>query len=318
MATYRITWFFEGYQASVGFGENMNVGWTESWYLDEPGNLDAALRVACRPRGDNWIPKRLAFLHPVYEISAVRAVDVDDPRKSKSVFLHDRGRLGNTENLDKGNASSPDFPAQVTCALLVDITRLPLQPTEPAHHKRLLLRGLPQGAINGNVLSSTGRFQNPITRFLDYVGRVNTVSLVTGGNAVPAPVPIWKLRYRDPAQAVYVPITSLANPAGSVFQLSVGASMGALTKGDRVNIIGVTSPRGANRVWTVQQTALLGPYLLGTAKRELQGEWSNTGQIAKLKYQYGPADQYNIIGMRVRHTGRPFARTRGRRPARRD
>src|SRR4029453_1391880 len=102
MSTYRVTWFFEGFQKSVGRGQSMFYGWTENWYLTINGNLDAALRIGASTAPKSWITLRKAFLHKIYAITAVRAVDTANPRKSKTVLLRAEGSAGIVTNLNKG------------------------------------------------------------------------------------------------------------------------------------------------------------------------------------------------------------------------
>lgn len=312
MATYRITWFFEGYQQAAGEGQSMNYGWTESWYLTIDGNLDTALAYAARGTAGFWIALRRRFLHRIYNITAVRAVDVANPLRTKTVFVHFPGQSGVIANLNDGNRHAVGYPAQVTCALLVDFTRLPTGETEQSHHKRMLFRGLTNGAINGNVMGTDLDYVAPIYAFMDYVGGFRASLLTTGNVPAPHNPPVWLMRYRNPAAAAYEPITVLTPVVGNQRQINITAALGGLNFGDKLRIKGVREPRGANRVWTVMESAIGPPYRLGTARLEVAGTYDVNGKVAPVDYVYNPATQYNIVGMRSRRTGRPFSRTRGR------
>lgn len=316
MATYRITWFFEGFQEATGRGASCFYGWTESWYYTTAGNLDAALAFAGARGNNTWIDLRIRFLHSLYTITAIRAVDVGNVRRAKTVFKRIPGEAGNLTNLPIGNRLNAADPAQVTCALLVDFTRLPIGATDLAHHKRVLLRGLSAGAISGNVLSTSALYINPIIRFCNYLGRIESANLLAGARAAATRVPDYFLRYRDAGSAPYVPITALETAPANNKQIVLTAQLGAVTKGQQLRIAGTREPRGTTRVWTVLADAAGPPYSLGTARREVSGAWDGKGKASKVLYLYDAADQYNVVGMRVRHTGRPFVRTRGRRPTR--
>ncbi len=313
MTTYRVTYFFEGFQASRGFGQSHNYGWTENWYRTIDGTLDTILRLAGATGANDWISLRRAFLHRMYAITAIRVVDVDNPRRSKLVFVNFGGTEGVRLDLVVANTAPGELPAQVTCALLVDLVRLPGQVGEVSHHRRIMLRGLAAGAIFGNVLSGVLEYQQPINKFLRYVGRIDTRDMTGGAIADPAAVPVWEMRFKDPVGGAAEYVSAVTNPAGNNRHILVTADLGAVSRGQRFRIARTREPRGLARVWTVLENSAGPPYLMGTAKREVTGTYDGSGQASLVSYLYGPATQYNLVGMRTRKTGGPFAHTRGRR-----
>lgn len=331
--TYRTQFFFEGVQAARSYSSSM-VGWVETWYFTSSRAIDEAIMDQAI---DQYILKRRAFMPSLYRIVWVRMSDVANPRstKTKAVFAGAGLYSGPPTNLPEmvtlpdgstrpvqpqgGPTVNPNVAsAQVTCAVLVDFMRRgreagapPELPPEPSHHRRFLIRGLPADIMNGNVISTFSQSFSRLTAFLDYLG-IHESAVPPAAGAVASP---FKLRFLHPTSLRTYPITNLVVHPDNHRRVDLTATnLPATAKGDRVQIAGVKEMDRVNRFWTVVTNgALGGPTLLGTAKRDINGGPGVSGYARINKYDYGPADQYLIIGLRTKSTGRPFRLTRGRR-----
>jgi hypothetical protein len=299
MATYKTTWFFEGFQQAGDVGASANMGWTETWYQTQT-SMDNALAAATARGPNTYLGRRLGCLPSEYSIPWVRISDTDNPRNSKIARI--------TGNYNGLLINQRDFPAQVTCAILVAFTVLPGHGDPRSHTRRFLLRGLPKSVINQNVIETATPAWNAIVSFLNYLGK---------GQFPVAPAAVgspWLIGCEAP-DVNYRPIDNLVfeNPPTPFVKLTTGA--GPFAAGAKLIVRGVSTPLGMNRTWTVKDASLAPQYLLGTAKQPMSGTWSRDGKVRLKALTYFPADQYLIVGLRSRRVGRPSHLFRGRRRA---
>jgi len=308
---YKTTFFFEGVQPSSNRTASSVSAWTETWY-QTADSVDAALAYAVNVAVNNWVAFRLAFLSAAYQLKWCRVSRTDNPRETKVAAIPGgpAGAIGRTSQ--NRLAVSPDIaPAQVNCCVLADIAVLPQTTTDKTHHRRIMLRGLGQDMINGNVVNTNSASFASLVAFLNYVARGESPNFPKPGF-----IPYWHIRIQNPT-VQYVPLAvpnGLAINTNNVRQLAITTTLGPLIQGARLTIKGVTSPRGVNKTWTVLAPSPGPLYILGKSRFDLAGAWSNNGLIEIVTPQYLPASQYTIIGLRDKHTGsNVFARTRGRR-----
>lgn len=305
--TFKTSFFFEGVQNVndfAGKGASGVVGWTETWYQTVSGNIDAALTNA---EVDRYIALRTAFLSPIYSIPWVRCSDVANPRSSKTKGVNAPGRYG-TKSF---NATTANRAGQVTCAVLVDFARLPTVPKEPVHHRRFLIRALPVDMIVGNILTNVSDSYKAFKKFLIYMGGHETGTNETGPN-----LPYWQLQFLDPLLSVNWNLVDLVPVVANPKTVTITSDALLLAaRGARFIVSRVKEPRGVNRTWTVLTPPAGGSNVavLGTSRFGITGTYDHQGQIRPANFGYGVPQQYLIIGLRTKHTGRPFHLTRGRR-----
>lgn len=305
MPAYAVTWFFEGLQAANVIGRNFACGWTETWYSSpDTANVEAALSSAMF--GPNYLDLRLACLSNIYRVPWVRASNVNNPRDSKVAHLL------NKVGLIDGAAGTNSEPMQVQCALLVDFFAPPIAASNPpdhAHHRRFLLRGLDGSVASGNVIASIASIAAH-KAFFDKMGAHETGTGLPPGFVQAL---FGRMRVVDQNGRPKVPITAmttLAPPNNRVIELT--AALGALNFGDKIQITGVNSPQGVNRIWTVLETAAAPPYKLGGPRRIFAGTFGGLGRAQKIVYTTVPITQWTLIGLSSRDTGVPFRPLRGR------
>lgn len=309
-SNYKVTYFIEAHQNPIrGWGGGASYGFTETWYM-VADSIEDALRQAStlgRTSSYGYVTRRAACLPRMYFISWVRVSDTANPRLTKTANV---GIQGTAAEPDTGPVGA-SFAAQVTCALLVDFVKLPgTNPLDFTHHRRWLMRGLASDITNGNVINPDARSFNAIRDFLRFLarGQLNEVNFDNTPRRL-----FYLMRYTDPA-ALRSPITALT-VAASLRQITV-TSLLPLALGDRVIITGVVAPQRVNRVWTAKENSTVNNTTrLGTSPRDIAAAdlVGDRPRIRKANYLYGPPDQYVLIGLRTRITGRPFHLTRGRR-----
>lgn len=306
MANFRVTFFFESQQQGQ-LGVGSSLGWTESWYKVSSLSLKEVIQDTDLT---DYITFRTKFMPKIYRISFIRVNDEDHPRRFKI-----RG-IGNT-GFGKVTATDTDF-GQVQCAVLVDLERMPIADGEAAHHRRMLLRGLPTDVINGNVLKPTGANWSAIRTFLDFVGNED----VQVPRTKDIPRFSWGIKYLNPTSTKHNII--LATPSvGDANRLHLRCE----GQGDfvppgvgetkRVIVQGIPSPRIFNKTWNFVATTVIGGdtfLVLERSRERMQGEYNGpgTGNVRLASYLYGQVDQYVIVGLRNRKTGRSFHLLRGR------
>lgn len=302
MSIYAATFFFESMQeADIGVGSSL--GWSETWYKQSNDPVDA---VITDPELMKYINLRIAMMPDIYRISFLRVSDTEHNRRFKVAnvpggrgLIHSDGTFG---------------PAQVQCAILVDLERLPAGaiPSEKVHHRRFLIRGLSSGIINGNVLQPFAVGWVDVKAFLEYIGNHAT--------GTPKPNPrvgwSWGVRYINPAN-VETAILRLSPAPWDDHQVLINPDVDpAAVRGEKYLVKGVDSPPGMNRVWTFNgrfDDAGAKKAIFGTTRKKIQGEYGGPGRgvYVKASYLAGPVDQYVIIGLRNKRTGRVFRQLRG-------
>ena|ERR1700733_6554951 len=312
MPVYKTTWFFESVQQSGNRTASSVCAWTETWYQTPP-SVDAALFTAIQSGVGTWIGLRLNFLHSQYYLKWVRVSRVDNPRETK-VGAVPGGPFGQVGVMAPriplpGIATGP---AQVNCCVLADVVVLPsATPGDKTHHRRILLRGLGQEMINGNVVNTNAPSFQALVRFLNYVASGESPNFPK-----PVAIPTWLIRIQNPTVG-YLPLNPVAGLAvdpANPQRIVVNAALGNLLQGARVQIKGVTTPRGVNKIWTTIAPYAAPPYTLAKSRFALAGAWTNNGFAQVVSPIFVAANQYTIIGLRDRHTGsQVFGRTRGRR-----
>lgn len=309
MPNYKVTFFFESEQAAT-LGTGASLGWTETWYRQVNGTLPEVLDD---PQLQQYLQLRTAFMPDIYRCSFIRLSEDDKPRRFKIESVpNGNGQLRHVSGFSPNNA------AQVQCCVLVDLERMPLAglEDEPAHHRRFLIRGLPQSLIDGNVLNFLSIHFPLLESFLDFIG----------GHAAGRPVVVgrprflWGIRYHDPVTAKLVINTIGVGPDNDRtvrVTFVPGPPDPPVPLPRRFEITGVDSPERFNRTWNLLTTGVVGGlpfYIGGNARKKLQGGYigPGPGKGRFVRMLYGPVDQYAIIGLRNKKTGRPFRPLRGR------
>ena len=302
MADFKVTWFFESYQQQPGQSSSAAYGWTESWYINV-GSIEQALSEGTNQGLLSYVGLRRRLLAHGYFIKWVRASSVDNPRSSKTAALV-QGHL--TES-----PGQQGEPAQDNCCALIDFNVLPIQPGDRTHHRRMLFRGLPRALIQGNIFDEQSPRFLDLKRLCNWLGRGEAPIV----GALPFMSP-YTMRIQDP-NIPFQPITSLTYPAGVPPRyIMLGFTHAAIVAGQRVAVRGVPFPRGVNRIWTAQGSVAENAIVtLGRTRFDLSGAWAAGGQAVVVRPVFRRPDQYTIIGLRMKTTGRPSRLTRGRRRA---
>jgi hypothetical protein len=306
---FKVVFFFEGVQ-SAEIGASSALGWTETWYF---GGVTGATLDAVYQSSDvqQYLNFRLACLSRAYTMTWVRISDEAAPRIFKVFDAFNRpGGLSGT-------------PAQVQCAILIDMTRLPASPSsgEPTHHRNFLLRGLPATVINGNVLNPNVQGWPPILAFLNFmavyqagsgnpIGRIGTPGTTPTRNAAGN----LGLRYAD-YQQVPVTISSIAVMPNQR-DLQFNPDEPSWGRGFKFRVKGIADEVRLNKIWTVLGHTLAPTMVAGRLRRDIQVNYTYAGPgkatMTPVVYQYGLFSQYIIIGLRSKRTGRIFRQLRGR------
>lgn len=315
MAKYKITYFFEGIQAAIT-GTSGVVGWTETWYTpDLTLNLDGILSHVDHA---NYTRLRRAIMPNIYRISFLRVSDEDNPRvfkvKALTSLFGELQPFGTVPN---------QFTTQVQCALLADMVRLSGGGSEPTHHRRFLLRALPESVVNGQVINPLSDSWSDVLKFLNFVGQHQTGSAISA-----TPSAIHGLRYHNPATPApvalsYLQVSGVKGPR--FINVQTGAPpvdpFPALAVGKQVTIRDVLPPgQPMNKNWTVVDHIQLtgqSALQLGRSRKDLPSQSFASGQIFQVAWTYNLFSQYTIIGLRTRRTGRVFRQLRGRSSSRR-
>lgn len=309
MPHYKVTYFFESDQQGE-YGTGASIGWTESWYTQSTGSsLD---QVYLQGDFSQYLDLRLAFMPDVYRTSFLRLSQAENPRVFK-VFTLGTSRKGQVVP-SPGDRGS--FSLQVQCAILIDMMRMPTEPFEKSHHKRFLVRGLPAGLVNGNVFDTTTQYWPRLSAFLNFVGGHNA-----SVGAGPQGSPWHGLRFFPPA-AARINVTNVRADTSDKRLIQVQPDIPGLVPGNFVQIQGMVSPhKSLNRVWTLTDRVPGPPVwmILGIAKGAVADQpaqvlFTGPGNVRErpIVYGYDKFDQWSLIGVRSRKTGRVFHQLRGR------
>lgn len=304
MPDFKMTYMFAGTQRQSGSTDDAAVTWTETWYLTET-SLEAALIFGSRLLPGDFLTERLDLLADQYSVKWLRASSTNIRRVSKTI-----GMPGDI----RGHATnSGGTGAQVNCAVLVDLFVPPASEADAAHHRRLMIRGLPRSIINGNILNESSGSFGELISFLNVVGGYRAPRIV-GAEPVNT---FWKVRTRAPTSTI-APLTALSVVEGNDRRIQITAALGALTRGQEVELRGVKFPLRVNRFWRSLADYAGPPYTLTGSRSRLAGEWDGTGDAVRPTWLYRQPSQYTIIGLRSRQTREndPFHPSPGRRSRR--
>lgn len=312
----KVTFFFEGVQQARKYA-SATLGWTETFYGTSTGfsTLDQWLNAT---DVNNYIQLRRATLPSTYRIAWVRVSDEGNVRSFKIRAIN--AGFGNSVEVTPTPAQigPPTIEGQVQCALLVDLVRLPGSGPPPeslTHHRRFLMRALPVDVINGNVVNNVGPNWRAIKVFLNWLAKHET------GETAPfvlAPLPNSTLgiRYQLESSPGWATLGAVALAPGDPRSIVIANDVGVNAKQVRIRRC-PDNARDLNRTWKVQSRTSVptASSVLGRAKRDLQnGVYSGTGAAQYLVVTpfYALFDQYTIIGLRTKKTGRLFRQLRGR------
>lgn len=309
MPNYQVAFIFESQQIGA-IGTGAAPGWSEVWFKTDPGSLRDVITSGSI---DTYIELRTAIMPDIYRIAFVRLSDVDNPHRFK---LRAVGASGRGKIPAYVNGILVEQPGQVQCALLIDMEKLPEEAGEVVHHRRFLIRALPSSLINGNVLAPFGPHWIRMTTFMNYVGK-RAIGFDFDDKQPTFP---WGCRYHDPTQTATAITNAKPDPANDRRLLVEPIII--LPAGKKgVEVRRVDSPRNFNKTWTVVGNAPAPNatfMVLEKSREKLQGAYTGPGlaNVRAVAWKYGPFDQYVIIGLRNRKTGRVFRQLRGRRSRR--
>lgn len=303
----QVTFFFEAVQQGV-VGSAAVAGWTETWYSNSVLSVDAFISgqdVA------NYIEYRTRFMHRLYRIPWVRVSFLAPKKTTKIRSLYGvRGQL-----VDPVDVS---YLPQTQCAVLADLVKLPTAEGEGSHHRRFLIRGLPVDLVRGNIINTASPYWQEVINFLDLVANKQTGDIHHPG----VPFSSLGVQYHNPA--VLPSLLSHVGPAASdPLNLKIQPML-VQPEGTVVQVRKAPNTvRGANRFWTILANittpVLADSYsILGRARRPVTGVVDGvSGASARVVSNiHAPFDQYTVIGLRSKRTGRPFHQLRGRSSAR--
>jgi hypothetical protein len=311
----RITFFFESVQPATQYA-SASLGWTESWYAasETVTSIDAWFN---HPDVLAYLRLRVRILPPIYRIAWVR---VSDEQHAGSFKIQALLSLFGTAP-GPSNGTQGEIHGQVNCAVLVDLAKLPnpTQPLDRTHHRKFLLRGLPVDVINGNVIDPNFANWKNIQVFFNWLASKET------GTATPPTLPIGVgknntigLRYQNPANVAYLPAPNIGINAQDSRSIDLAQLLPA-PPGAKYQLTGFPAKmRALNRLWTLRVAAALPTPVttLGRARRDLPENLiytaPGTGKYREFDPVYGLFDQYTIIGLRNKKTGRLFHQLRGR------
>lgn len=299
------TFFFESEQQPPGIGTGASVGWTETWYKTFSDAVSPEAVLLDKGLSD-YVTLRILPMSALYNITFLRVSDVNNPRRFKIRHLPAAvGAIG----LDAST------PAQVQCAVLADLEKLPLagRPTEHVHHRRFLVRGLPSSLINGNVMNTVDPAFTALQQFLALIGNK------PAGGEHPKLVPVWTwgIKYQAPTQPKTT-ITLARVHTPNDHEIVVAPQLpGGTARKSKVIVSGVDAPSAWNRIWTFLANTTQDEVpvsVLGTTRQRQFGTYDGPGrgEYQVVSWEAGPVDQYALIGLRNKKTGRVFRQLRGR------
>lgn len=314
----KLTFFFEGVQAANKYA-SASIGWTETFYgnSNTPTKLDDWLQWV---DVQTYIDLRRACMPSNYRIAWLRVSDEQNVRSYKIKALN--SEFGGAKPVISEAGAGQTVNGQVTCALLVDLARLPTSPTtEPTHHRKFLMRALPADVINGNVLNTDAPNWPAIKLFYDWLAfqEAGEPAVKKLGAGIVKNTSVG-LKYQDPAKALFTNLPQVSPIPGDARAITVSGVIAA--NNDRVQFRRVPdSARDLNRIWRCINVipAPAGATIFGRTKRDLQNATyggSGTGQFRVAAPIYNTFSEYTIIGLRNKKTGKLFRQLRGRASAR--
>lgn len=317
----KITFFFEGVQAANRYA-SASLGWTETFYgSGAPATVDAWLTA---PDVIAYIQLRRQTLPRIYRIAWLRVSDEANPRNFKIMAINSATGVALTPGITTQSQVVANSYGQVQCALLVDLVHLQDNPTDHTHHRKFLMRALPADVIQGNVLNADAPNWPTIVNFLNWLANHESGAAVIppgstfGGFALNSTL---GLKYQNPALNTWNALGAVTPVAGDPRSIDVAGNLGPLAGRVRIRRA-PDANRFLNRVWSI--AALTGgppptATILGRAKKDITfdaytppgpAQW----QLASPLYHI--FEQYTIIGLRNKKTGKLFRQLRGRSSAR--
>lgn len=310
MGLWKATWFFEGFQdANTGAGSA--VGWTESWAINDGANQNID-NVFSAPDVLQYTNLRQQCLSNQYRISFLRINALPSPGVVPSRLV----KIQSLPNTRGGASVLGSGGAQVQCCVLVDMMKLPTNvPTDRVHHRKFLCRGLPPDVINGNVINIATAPNWP--RFVTFFNFL--ANKPTGGVNNPDRATQLGISYQDTAFP-YEPmagqiVVDQANPR----VIQIVGDITAYVPGEQIRIRGGTGLDGVafNRAWNFIAPVAGPPAAKAFGKSRFDIGFSgpvtpNSYERQRTRFLVGPLDQYAIIGLRSKRTGKVFHQLRGR------
>jgi hypothetical protein len=310
MATqYRVTWFFEGVQSAT-YGASAALGWTETWGFTQPSNniddVFKALDIL------NYTQVRQNILTSQYRMTFIRVTQI----ASAGNIATRKVKVQTLNNKVGTIPVPPQTSAQVQCAILADLQRLPTAPQDKVHHRKFLLRGLPGNVINGNVLDPSGGSWVSVQLFFDFVAQ-HSVGDVHHGKINATGLGVV---YQDVVNFPKFSMPGLVvDPVLYPNLIQLNQTLPGGVPGTQWRISNLHRPQSSflNRAWTLIFQNV-GPPLtvtLGKSRVPMLAQtiaFPNEGLIQNMVPIVGPFDQYAIIGLRSKRTGKLFHQLRGR------
>lgn len=302
---WQVSFFFESQQqATVGTGSSL--GWQEVWYktyLDTVG-IETVIQSA---DFTDYLKLRTAFMPNIYRCAFIRVSDVSNPRHFKIRAI--------TGNLGTGDVNEENS-GQVQCAVLVNMDAIvgPGTPGETIHHRKFLVRALAKDLVNGNVIQNESDDYTFLKRFLNFVAH-----RPAGQPVNPAQLRFtWGIRWNTQSN-VSTTILRMKEDPGSLKRSWLVDPPTNLPRGTKMVIKGIPRPNeDGNRTWTIQghKTVDTVVYDVVTGNRrpiDVDYTGPGPGRYTLIDWNSKMFDQYTIIGLRTKKTGRSFRQLRGRR-----
>lgn len=307
MGLFKVTWFFEGLQQAV-LGAGSAVGWTETWGLQTASdNIDD---VFTNNDVKLYTSFRQGCLSQGYRMSFIRASNIQQP----PTVSPRRVKVQALTGIEGAASLRGQKPAQVQCCVLADMQKLPTAPSDKVHHRKFLLRGLPPDVINGNVINPSATNWPAIINFLNFVANKPTGEPNNPGRAT-----MLGVIYQDQVNFPAIACPALTVDPTAPRNINFDPGLTVFVPGDVIRIRGFKGLDGVqyNRAWTWIQTNAGPPQKAYFGKSRFDLEPGTTGfptnaLLQRVRFVSGPFDQYAVIGLRSKRTGKVFHQLRGR------
>lgn len=319
----RVTFFFEYLSSAIQYA-SAALGWTETFYGKDPGggptaSLDGWLN---HPDLANYVNMRRTLLYKDYRIAWVRVTDETNPRSFKVAALENKKGLIEASRKE-GETVVENTVGQVNCALLVDLVRLPVAGGEASHHRRFLIRAIPADVIGGNVVNTEGFSWANVKNFLNWLANHETGALPRAQNArPPAPATSWNatlgLKFQAAANLPYTAAPGVTVSPGDKRVITVAENLPGTVRVTEYTFRDFPDKsRAFNRTWRLlfHQVGPPAVSVLGATRRDMSADdyvVPGPGRYRMVVPDYGLFNQYTIIGLRNKKTGRLFRQLRGR------
>jgi hypothetical protein len=304
---WKATWFFEGFQNAT-YGAGSSVGWTESWSINDGPNTNID-NVFNNPDVLMYTNLRQQCLSVQYRMSFLRVNALPAPGVVPSRLV----KIQSLNNIAGAASVFGQGGAQVQCCVLIDGQKLPVGINDRVHHRKFLCRGLPPDVINGNVLNTAAPNWPRFVAFFNFIANKPTGGVANVGRATQLGI-----AYQDPAFGkTPLPAVTVLNASPRLISWN---DITAYLPGESVRISGWTGINGVqyNRVWNFQQSQVVGPNTVATfgkSRFDLEpgtSAFPNPASLQRIRFLVGPLDQYALIGLRSKRTGKVFHQLRGR------